>query len=74
MDTELLKNRPKTNPALKRRLAKLWNDMDQDMVVKQADKMEKRIKSIISSRGEWTGTSSRPRGVVTGAEQRYAHT
>ena len=55
MDTNLLKNRPKTIPAMKRRLTKLWNDMDQDMVVKQAGKMKNRLKSIISSRGEWTG-------------------
>jgi hypothetical protein len=33
----------------------LWNDMDQDMVVKQTGKMKKRLKSTISSRGEWTG-------------------
>jgi hypothetical protein len=29
--------------------------MDQDIAVKQAGRMEKRLKSIISSHGEWTG-------------------
>ena len=51
---ELQKNRPKTIPAMKSRLTKLWNDMDQDMVVKQADKMKKRLTLVISSAGDWT--------------------
>ncbi len=55
MSGKLEKNRPKSVPALKRRLKELWNDMDQDMAVKQAERMEKRLKSIISSHGEWTG-------------------
>jgi hypothetical protein len=29
--------------------------MDQDMVVKQATKMKKRLTSIIASGGDWTG-------------------
>ena len=55
MSGKLEKNRPRTIPALKRRLTELWTDMDQDMAKKQAKRMEKRLKSIISSHGEWTG-------------------
>ncbi len=55
MDGALQENRPKTMTALKRRVKKLWQDMDQDMVEKQAGKMKKRLKSVIASGGEWTG-------------------
>ena len=55
MSGKLEINRSKTIPALKRRLKELWSDMDQDIAVKQAGRMEKLLKSIISSHGEWTG-------------------
>ena len=55
MDGKLEKNRPKTINTMKRRLKQLWGKLDQDTISKQAGRMKKRLKSIISSRGEWTG-------------------
>jgi transposase len=54
MDGQLEKEtRPKTINAMKRRLKKLWDDYDQDAISKQAGGMKKRLKSVISSGGEW---------------------
>ena len=55
MHNKLENKRPTTINALKRRLTKLWNDLDQDGVERQAGRMAKRLKSVISSCGEWTG-------------------
>jgi transposase len=55
MEDKLEKSRPKTLGAMKRRLRELWDDMDQNMVVQQAEKMKKRLKSVITTRGDWTG-------------------
>jgi transposase len=55
LDGELRKNRPKSIPALERRLQKLWKGVDLNSVVKQAQNMDNRLKSIITSKGEWTG-------------------
>jgi len=55
MDGKLEKNRPKTINTMKRRLKQLWGELDQDTISKQAGRMKKRLKSIIFSRGEWTG-------------------
>jgi hypothetical protein len=41
MEDKLEKSRPKTLGAMKRRLRELWDDMDQNMVVQQAEKMKK---------------------------------
>jgi len=55
MDGELEKKRPETVAGMKRRVKKLWQDLDINMVAKNAQGMKKRLKSIITSRGEWTG-------------------
>ena len=55
MDGELEKKRPETVADMKRQVKKLWQDLDINMVAKNAQGMKKRLKSIITSRGEWTG-------------------
>ena len=74
MDGKLANKRPTTIPALKMRLTKLWDDMDQDAVVRQAAHMQKRLKSLISSGGEWAGgLAAVSYGVVVGTDKVYAH-
>ena len=54
MFDKLENKRPTTINGLKRRLKKLWEDLDQDGIERQAGHMQKRLKSVISSGGEWT--------------------
>ena len=54
MDGELLDNPPKTLLALKRRLNKIWREMDLKMIVKMADGMKKRLLTVVRTKGEWT--------------------
>jgi hypothetical protein len=56
MDGQLAKKkRPQTINAMKRRLKKLWDDYDRDAISNKIGGMKKRLKSVISSGGEWTG-------------------
>ena len=54
MDGELLGNPPKTLLALKRRLNKIWREMDLKMIVKMADGMKKGLLTVVRTKGEWT--------------------
>ena len=54
MQGKLEINRPKSLQALKRRVQKIWNEMPTASVVLQAENMKNRLRSIISSNGEWT--------------------
>ena len=54
MFNKLENKRPTTINGLKRRLTKLWEDLDHDGIERQAGHMQKRLKSVISSGGEWT--------------------
>ena len=47
-------NRPKSLDALKRRVRKIWIEIERGSVKKQVKTMKKRRKSIIASGGEWT--------------------
>ena len=51
MKTELERSKPRSIRTLKR---KIWANVDEEFVQKQAEGMEKRLKSIIESRGEFT--------------------
>jgi hypothetical protein len=42
-------------PALKRKIQQIWANVEEESVQKQADGMQKRLKSIIKSGGEFTG-------------------
>ena len=41
--------------ALKRKIQQIWVKVDEESVQKQADGVQKRLKSIIKSGGEFTG-------------------
>ena len=41
-------------PALKRKIQQIWANVEEESVQKQADGMQKRLKSIIKSGGEFT--------------------
>ena len=54
MKTELERSKPRSIPTLKRKIQQIWANIDEESVQKQADGMEKRLKSIIESGGEFT--------------------
>ena len=54
MKTQLERSKPRSIPALKRKIKQIWANVDEDFVPKQADGMGKRLKSIIHSGGEFT--------------------
>jgi len=54
MKTQLERSKPRSIPALKRKIKQIWANVDEDFVPKQADGMGKRLKSIIQSGGEFT--------------------
>jgi hypothetical protein len=54
MKNELERSKPRSISTLKRKIQKIWTNVDDDSVQKQADGMEKRLKSIIQSGGEYT--------------------
>ena len=54
MKNELERSKPRTIRTLKRKIQEIWATVDQESVQKQADGMEKRLKSIIESGGEFT--------------------
>lgn len=54
MKNELERSKPRSIIALKRKIQKIWANVDEDFVQKQADGMQKRLKSIILSGGEFT--------------------
>jgi hypothetical protein len=54
MKEKLQNNRPKTLEALKRRIRKVWDEVDPETLTKQARGVKIRLKSIIASGGEWT--------------------
>ena len=54
MKTELERSKPRSIRTLKRKMQQIWANIDEDFVQKQADGMEKRLKSIIESGGEFT--------------------
>ena len=53
MKTELERSKPRSIRTLKRKMQQIWANVDEE-VQKQAEGMEKRLKSIIESRGECT--------------------
>ena len=55
MKAELERSKPRSIPALKRKIQQIWANVDADFVQKQADGMQKRLKSIIKSGGDFTG-------------------
>ena len=54
MKTELERSKPRSIRTLKRKMQQIWANVDEEFVQKQAEGMEKRLKSIIESRGEFT--------------------
>lgn len=54
MKTQLERSKPRSIPALKRKIKQIWANVDEDFVPKQADGIGKRLKSIIQSGGEFT--------------------
>ena len=54
MKTELERSKPRSIRSLKRKMQQVWANIDEDFVQKQADGMQKRLKSIIESGGEFT--------------------
>src|SRR3954454_22332592 len=54
MKTQLERSKSRSIPALKCKIKQIWANVDEDFVPKQADGMEKRLKSIIQSGGEFT--------------------
>jgi len=55
MKAELERSKPRSIPALKRKIQQIWANVDADFVQKQAEGMQKRLKSIIKSGGDFTG-------------------
>jgi hypothetical protein len=54
MKGQLERSPPKSMDALKARIKKIWADLDMVSVATQAQNMQKRLKTIIASGGEWT--------------------
>ena len=55
MKAELERSKPRSIRTLKRKMQQIWANVDADFVQKQADGMQKRLKSIIKSGGDFTG-------------------
>ena len=55
MKEKLERSKPRSIPALKRKIQQIWANVEEESVQKQADGMQKRLKSIIKSGGEFTG-------------------
>ena len=55
MESELEENPPQTTLALKRRVRKIWKDLDQDVLVKMAKGMKKRLRTVIQQGGNCIG-------------------
>jgi len=55
MKEKLERGKPRSIPALKRKIQQIWANVEEESVQKQADGMQKRLKSIIKSGGEFTG-------------------
>ena len=49
------KLKPRSIPALKRKIQQIWANVEEESVQKQADGMQKSLKPIIKSGGEFTG-------------------
>jgi hypothetical protein len=54
MKEKLERSKPRSIPALKRKIQQIWANVEEESVQKQADGMQKRLKSIIKSGGEFT--------------------
>ena len=54
MKTELERSKPRSIRTLKRKMQQIWANVDEEFVQKQAEGMEKRLKSTIETRGEFT--------------------
>ena len=55
MDEKLEEKPPKTLNALKRRVKKIWRDLDQEVIKNMARGMKKRLKSVIKNKGGFIG-------------------
>ena len=54
MKEKLERSKPRSIPALKRKIQQIWANVEEESVQKQADGMQKRLKSITKSGGEFT--------------------
>ena len=52
MEDKIAENPPKTVKALKRKIKKVWADLDQDVLRTMAEGMQQRLKDVIAKKGE----------------------